>query len=468
MIVREAKEARVSQTMSSRHSHACASSPPKRPLRFGTEALRHDDDFFLEYAPSGGFNNQRRNLLHGLMIAYTLNRTLLVAPPFSHADGPKYGSCPGHVRSPETLQASFVSAAVKSERDAAAKARKYYNRRSRHEKAPPGASSLHRILSLNATRHLGVRTRDWTAEVVLPSSSSRDGGGGGGEDASSSSKQRVASSAFSLYDCTNTIWSFEDRIKRPCGSPEYGARGGCKCLSLRETLPKDVALLRFGSTFKGIDMRSFDRAFKKVASQEPFLRASVEYAEPFNLLASRVMPGSSNENALVGDYAAFHVRGGDGDFSRRVDSTLSRGFRELARQLREHNETTLPLFVATDLSQSALKAKASFKRGLASLVALTPSLEHVRVLTRRDLLPPKTSASQALYEAALEVWGSQQDAAFLAAAPELEMHLDVVLCASARLAYVGTSGSSMSSTIRNLRKFRIKDAAAAKKKLLVH
>jgi len=41
------------------------------------------------------------------------------------------------------------------------------------------------------------------------------------------------------------------------------------------------------------------------------------------------------------------------------------------------------------------------------------------------------------------------------------MHLDLLLCASARLAFAGTAGSSVSSSVRTLRKFLLAEDKAA-------
>ena len=50
-----------------------------------------------------------------------------------------------------------------------------------------------------------------------------------------------------------------------------------------------------------------------------------------------------------------------------------------------------------------------------------------------------------------------QDGRLLAHAPDLEMHLDLLICARALLGFGGTAGSSVSSSIRTLRKYHLAD-----------
>ena len=45
---------------------ACSRSGPATPSNFRGDTI---DERYLEYAAHGGFNNQRRNLFHGLLMA---------------------------------------------------------------------------------------------------------------------------------------------------------------------------------------------------------------------------------------------------------------------------------------------------------------------------------------------------------------------------------------------------------------
>ena len=54
-----------------------------------------------------------------------------------------------------------------------------------------------------------------------------------------------------------------------------------------------------------------------------------------------------------------------------------------------------------------------------------------------------------------------QDGRLLAHAPDLDMHLDPIDLRAALLGFGGTAGSSVSSSIRTLRKYHISDDAGA-------
>ena len=57
---------------------ACSRSGPATPIQISRGAAITER--YLEYAAHGGFNNQRRNLFHALLMAHALNRTLLLPP----------------------------------------------------------------------------------------------------------------------------------------------------------------------------------------------------------------------------------------------------------------------------------------------------------------------------------------------------------------------------------------------------
>lgn len=413
----------------------CSHAAPSPGLEIDEVQAIVGEDRYLEYAPSGGFNNQRRSLLHGMMMAFALNRTLLVAPPLSHREGPRYGSCPSHIRSPATLEKSYVQSARKANVDNFAKAKKFLK-----TKQGP-AASMRRILSFNASV---VPTVDWTTVFL-------------------NDEEDVVDAVTSLYDCSNTIWTFGE--KKSCRTPDWGRRGSCKCRTIQKDLATKKPLLRVGGVFKNLDVASFEALYGRKLFQDHFLRASLEYSVPFEVLVTKLVPAR-------GHYAALHIRGADGDFQRRIDSTLDRGFRDLAHQLQSTRGSIpyhiMPLFLATDLSVPLLRKNGVFKRGI-ELINQVIAPREVRVLAQADLLKRHhlKDTPTALHDAALTSW-SPEEAAFLAGSPELDMHLDVLLCASARLAFSGTAGSSMSSSIRNLRKFRISASARSGRSTIVN
>ena len=57
-----------------------------------------------------------------------------------------------------------------------------------------------------------------------------------------------------------------------------------------------------------------------------------------------------------------------------------------------------------------------------------------------------------------------EDGRAVAATPDLEMHLDLLLCAGAGLGFGGSTGSSVSSSVRTLRRFYLGEAEEAAKK----
>ena len=98
---------------------ACSRSGPATPIQIS----RGDtiNERYLEYAAHGGFNNQRRNLFHGLLMAHALNRVLLLPPALSHRAAPHYGQCPSHVAPPSAILERFEKAAVNAEKAASIK-----------------------------------------------------------------------------------------------------------------------------------------------------------------------------------------------------------------------------------------------------------------------------------------------------------------------------------------------------------
>ena len=98
---------------------ACSRSGPATPIQISRGATI--DERYLEYAAHGGFNNQRRNLFHGLLMAHALNRVLLLPPALSHRAAPHYGQCPSHVAPPSAILERFEKAAVNAEKAASIK-----------------------------------------------------------------------------------------------------------------------------------------------------------------------------------------------------------------------------------------------------------------------------------------------------------------------------------------------------------
>lgn len=226
----------------------------------------------------------------------------------------------------------------------------------------------------------------------------------------SEGKTVIVRALDSQYDCSNTVWSFANK----------------KCHRNVHIFDKAPTLLRWGSTFKGYDLGSFDKAHPGVRSR--LLRATLEYTEP--------MERAVQINAT---YAAVHLRGSDGEFKRRFETSIARAFRQLS-----HLEKPL-VFVASDISLTTLRRKKVFRDGVKSLQA--------KIFSLKDVLKHK-SASKRVYEAALQCDWPEKRAKALAKTPELELHLDFLLAANAQLGFAGTSGSSFSSSVRNLRKFK--------------
>lgn len=375
----------------------CSKRVSSEPIKSGRVLGDPNNELVLEYSAHGGFNNQRRCLLHAMLMSYALNRTLLVPPSLSHRGAPGYGSCPTSVSPPDAVRHHFDKASR-----SLAKAR----------------PSLSAVLSLEGH---GVRLLE--ARKFYES-------------------EQEVSAAETKYDCTNTIWTFDER--KSCRTSSYGRTGGCSCRNVASTLGKRrEPVLRVGSTFKGIDLDSFDRKYGK-RERDRLAMATLAYTKPFVAVAKkaacRIVPNCTA-------YASIHVRGSDGDFKRRVDSSITRALREVAKEAPD----ATALFVASDMSLTSLSRRRVFKDGLARF-SRPPKLYDLKRLL-------DSSPSTALASAARSVVTDKGDAHRLANTPDLEMHLDILVAAHARLAFAGTTGSSMSAAMRTLRSFILRPPA---------
>lgn len=360
---------------------------------------------FLEYSAHGGFNNQRRCLFHALLVAYAVNRTLVVPPALSHRSTQHYGSCPTSVKSPDATRSRFENTV-----------RSVVNFR----------PSLRQVVSIDGA---GVRLMDY-AKVFEGSN--------------------VLSAAALRYDCTNTIWTFGARSKG-CRTTSYGSpRGGCACRSVLETIgTRSEPIVRLGSIFKGVDLASFDQKYGK-ATRERFLQATLNYSLPF---ASVAEPATCSVDGTIknrnfntsqcGNYAAVHIRGSDGDFRNRVDSSISRALRDVAARAPDARA----LYVASDISLSVISRRSAFKEGMKRFAGV-PS-----VVSLKQVL--KTTPMRAISAAAAALGFDKSEAKKFANTPDLDMHLDILIAANARLAFAGTAGSSMSTAISTLRNFNL-------------
>lgn len=417
----------------------CSSKVSSTPLST-TGSPAPAGERYLEYAAHGGFNNQRRNLFHALLMAHALNRTLLLPPALSHRLSPHYGQCPSHVAPPDATLKRFEAAAAHQEAIAAKRER-------RKAPGPLASASLSRLLDLSNVTDL-VRVADLARR-----------------DASTAS-------ATVKYDCSNTIWTFQSLtpkpLKKECRARDgWRSRGGCACRDVGKTLKTDFPLLRVGSTFKGFDTDPVRYRPDVLRLQ----RATLTYAAPF-LAVTRAAVRSfapalaKHSTGETYDYAALHLRGGDGEFKRRFSQTVGRGMKDLLAQYeaarkRRVGPQHLPvtLYVASDV---AFKKHRAFRDGLGALEAAARAhagggdrgAPAVRVVALRDVVKDA-------YVALAAATPGLEDGRALAALPDVEMHLDLLLCARARLAFAGTAGSSVSSSIRTLRRFLLDDDARA-------
>ena len=418
----------------------CSSKVSSTPLST-TGSPAPAGERYLEYAAHGGFNNQRRNLFHALLMAHALNRTLLLPPALSHRLSPHYGQCPSHVAPPDATLKRFEAAAAHQEAIAAKRER-------RKAPGPLASASLSRLLDLSNVTDL-VRVADLARHDA------------------------TTASATVKYDCSNTIWTFQSLtpkpLKKECRARDgWRSRGGCACRDVRKTLKNvDFPLLRVGSTFKGFDTDPVRYRPDVLRLQ----RATLTYAAPF-LAVTRAAVRSfapslaKHSTGETFDYAALHLRGGDGEFKRRFSQTVGRGMKDLLAQYeaarkRRVGPQHLPvtLYVASDVT---FKKHRAFRDGLGALEAAARAhagggdrgAPAVRVVALRDVVKDA-------YVALAAATPGLEDGRALAALPDVEMHLDLLLCARARLAFAGTAGSSVSSSIRTLRRFLLDDDARA-------
>ncbi len=394
---------------------ACSRSGPATPIQISRGAAI--DERYLEYAAHGGFNNQRRNLFHGLLMAHALNRVLLLPPALSHRAAPHYGQCPSHVAPPLSILERFEKAAVNAEKAASIR---------KPSKLP--SASLRRLLNFTSVKDL-VRVEDLGAVATS-----------------------TIASALVKYDCTNTIWTFSGN--GGCRARDgWRARGACKCRDVSKTLGSvSQPLLRIGSTFKGFDTDPI----RSTAWGARLQRATLTYTDPMLAVARH----ASHRFARNRDYVALHLRGGDGEFRRRFHQTVRNAFKELITSyLARRKKATapevlpVPLYVASDTSY---RSSREFREGLARLAAVVrkesngASGEAISVSYLRKVIPDAQKAVVAASD-------TTQNGRLLAHAPDLEMHLDLLICAHALLGFGGTAGSSVSSSIRTLRKYHLAD-----------
>ena len=394
---------------------ACSRSGPATPIQISRGELSNER--YLEYAAHGGFNNQRRNLFHGLLMAHALNRVLLLPPALSHRAAPHYGQCPSHVAPPSAILERFEKAAVNAEKAASIRKPSHL----------PSAS-LRRLLNFTSVKDL-VRVEDLGAVATS-----------------------TIASALVKYDCTNTIWTFSGN--GGCRARDgWRARGACRCRDVSKTLGAvSQPLLRIGSTFKGFDTDPI----RSSAWGARLQRATLTYTDPMLAVARH----ASHRFARNRDYVALHLRGGDGEFRRRFHQTVRNAFKELITSyLARRKKATapevlpVPLYVASDTSY---RSSREFREGLARLAAVVrkesngASGEAISVSYLRKVIPDAQKAVVAASDTA-------QNGRLLAHAPDLEMHLDLLLCAHALLGFGGTAGSSVSSSIRTLRKYHLAD-----------
>ena len=244
---------------------------PATPIQIS----RGDDrQRYLEYAAHGGFNNQRRNLFHGLLMAHALNRVLLLPPALTAAP---------HTASAVPRRALQLfgreKAAVNAEKAASIK---------KPQDLP--SASLRRLLNFTQVKDL-VRVEDL-----------------GAVDTSS------IASALVKYDCTNTIWTFASSSGGCRARDGWRARGACRCRDVAKTLGSiQQPLLRIGSTFKGFDTDPI----RSTAWGARLQRATLTYTDPM----LHVARAASHRFARHRDYVALHLRGGDGEFRRRFHQT---------------------------------------------------------------------------------------------------------------------------------------------------
>ena len=268
------------------------------------------------------------------------------------------------------------------------------------------------------------------------------------------------------------MWTFDSLLggaKKKSGDCRardgWRARGGCACRDVAATFSGvDLALLRVGSTFGGFDTEPVQYRPAYLRLQ----RATLTYAAPFLAVRDRAIRSfarDGRDDARTRDYLALHLRGGDGEFARRFHATINRGFKELiaayvAAAKASPVRRPVALYVASD---AAFVKQREFRDGLAKLEAAVRGdsgdarRRAVRVVALRDVVTGDARDALAAATPGLE------DGRALAAVPDLEMHLDLLLCASARLGFAGTAGSSVSSSIRTLRKFLLAEDKALEK-----
>jgi hypothetical protein len=397
---------------------ACSRSGPATPIQISRGDTIHER--YLEYAAHGGFNNQRRNLFHGLLMAHVLKRVLLLPPALSHRAAPHYGQCPSHVAPPSAILERFEKAALNAEKAASIK---------KPQDLP--SASLRRLLNFTQVEDL-VKVEDLGAVATS-----------------------TIASALVKYDCTNTIWTFSPQSS--CRARDgWRARGACKCRDVSKTLGAVAQpLLRIGSTFKGFDTDPIRSTVWGARLQ----RATLTYTDPMLAVARH----ASAKFAPNRNYVALHLRGGDGEFRRRFHQTVRNAFKELITSyLARRKKATapevlpVPLYVASDTSY---RSSREFREGLARLAAVVrkesngASGEAISVSYLRKVIPDAQKAVVAASK-------TPQDGRLLAHAPDLEMHLDLLICAHALLGFGGTAGSSVSSSIRTLRKYHLSDERA--------
>ena len=168
---------------------------------------------------------------------------------------------------------------------------------------------------------------------------------------------------------------------------------------------------------------------------------------------------ASSKFARNRNYVALHLRGGDGEFRRRFHQTVRNAFKEVdyvVPRAAEEGDRAPKYYPCLYMSRRTrpIKSSREFREGLARLAAVVrkesngASGEAISVSYLRKVIPDAQKAVVAASK-------TPQNGRLLAHAPDLDMHLDLLICAHALLGFGGTAGSSVSSSIRTLRKYRM-------------
>lgn len=346
---------------------------------------------FLEYISHSGFCNQQIAYTHALFLAYALNRTLLSPPLLPHF-ALAYGHCDGR-HNLDSIRTKFK------------KLMKIHKK----------GATMSRVLNSESVGDL-VSIIDYSKwhSTHLPGTYSK---------------------LLMPWDCYNNIWVESAVISQAkCSFNKSRTAKECRVLKELGVQVANITLLSWGSTYSGFEPGAF--GIDKI-TENRLRYSALEYTSTLRIAAEAI-------SKHLQSYFAVHIRGGDHHFEAEVDETIESILRLAVDHINQELEfheicSNLTMYVATDIDE---RRKINISNRAKQIFACPV---HVAFL---DTLLPNGAQKFVSMVPAL-------DAFSMSKIEDLELHLDMLICASAPLFFIGTARSTVSASISQLRAARL-------------